>query len=481
VRIAYLDCIGGISGDMFVGALLDAGWSEAAFRGCVAWLGDEIRELRIETRQHMALTGKGIWVVSAHDTHSHSHPHPPHDTHSHSHPHSHPAGHSHSSSHPHGHPPAQQPTHDHGHTRGLREVMSRIEQGGLDRAVRARVEQVFTRLAEAEGHAHGVAPEKVHFHEVGAVDAMVDVVAACQGLHDLGIERLYVSTIPVGQGTIEAAHGVIPLPAPATVHLLRNAKVRWMGSGERTTPTGAALVTTLGRQACPPPMRILAVGSGAGSRSLPDVPNLARLIVGESEEDAGSQQFDLLPSRGSVPGWGWERSSSEEAATWRAVIELTTQIDDASAEELAVCVDLIREAGARDVFLTPIGMKRGRPGTLLTAIVLPASEERLTRLILEQSPSLGVRRSVLWRRELPRRIVEVATEFGPVAVKFARKGRRWAGKPESEACRRLASRLGVSYQEVWQAALLAAGKLAGAATPPAWPAPDGPGAPDETE
>jgi len=399
---------------MFVGALLDAGWSEEAFRRSVAWLGDEIAGLEIETRRHATLRGRGILVQSAHAHHGHS------------------GEHHHATEH---------------HHRGLKEVMARVGEAGLEPGVHQKVAGVFRRLAEAEGHAHGAPPDEVHFHEVGAVDAMVDVVAACQGLADLEVDRLYVSTVPVGKGIIRAAHGQIPLPAPATAYLLQDAEVRWAGDGERTTPTGAALVTTLGIQASPPPMKVAAVGVGAGSHSFPDVPNIARLFVGDALGGAPAVSGDC-------PGWGWG-PGPETSPKWGAVVELSTQIDDASAEELAVWADRLREAGALDVFYLPITMKKGRPGTLLLVVVRASEERHLTELMLEETSTLGVRRTPQWRREAARRMEEVDTPYGRVPVKLAFKAGRWVGKPESAACRTLSEASGVAYRDVWRAALVA--------------------------
>lgn len=422
MRIAYLDCVGGISGDMFVGALLDAGWSEEAFRHSVAWLGAEIAGLEIETRRHASLRGRGIVVRSAH------------------------AGHGDSGHHHHG--------AEH-HHRGLKEVMARVGEADLDARVHRNVSNVFRRLAEAEGHAHGASPDEVHFHEVGAVDAMVDVIATCQGLADLGIAKLHVSTLPVGRGTIEAAHGRIPLPAPATAYLLRGADVQWAGEGERTTPTGAALATTLGVQGMPPPMRVERVGVGAGSRSLPDVPNIARLFVGEAIGEAP-------PVSGAWPGWGWE-PGPQTSPRWGAVVELSTQIDDASAEELAVWADGLRKAGALDVFYLPITMKKGRPGTLLVVVARASEERHLTEVMLEETSTLGVRRTPQWRREAARRMEEVQTPYGRVPVKLAFKAGHWVGKPESATCRELSETSGVPYRDVWRAALVAIDGLADSA------------------
>lgn len=420
MRIGYLDCVGGISGDMFAGALLDAGWPEEAMRAAVAWLAPEIAELHVERRRHHALTGLGIVVL----------------------------------------PRDREPEVGHGvghggdcpgpHARGLREVTACLEAAPLAAEVRERALAVFRRLAEAEALAHGRPVEEIHFHEVGAVDAMVDIVSACQGLRDLKIERLHVSPLPMGQGTIEAAHGRIPLPAPATTYLLRGAPVRWtLGEGERTTPTGAALVAELGTWAPPPAMELEAVGVGAGSRPLPDVPNLARLFVGRPTSHDRAASPD--PWATGMPAWGWGREEDGCPGHWGEIVCLETLLDDGTGEQIAHCAELLRAASALEVFLTPTHMKKGRPGVLLTVIARPADECPLVSILLRESPTLGVRRRTEWRRELARRSEWVDTDFGAVEVKWAWRG-EWQAKPEYESCRSAATRAGVSWVRVWSEA-----------------------------
>jgi pyridinium-3,5-bisthiocarboxylic acid mononucleotide nickel chelatase len=407
VRVGYLDCSGGISGDMFVGALLSAGWEESKLRECVAWLNEEIVELVVESRSHNGLAGLGIRVVSVYD-HSHDH------------------------------------SHDHGHDahRGLAEVLECLDRGNLNRSVRESAEAVFRRLAEAEAFAHGKSAESVHFHEVGAVDAMIDIVAVCQGLHDLGIETLYVSPLPVGKGTVKCAHGEIPLPSPATSYLLQGGEMRFAGEGERTTPTGAALATTLGVWGPPPAMALERLGVGAGERGLPDVPNLVRLFVGE-ERTGPNWGHEDSPSRSNCPG------------SWGRVVLLESQIDDATAEEMGEWADRLYEDGALEVFYTPVNMKKGRPGSAVTVICAEQDEERLMSRLLTDTSTIGVRRQCQWRRELERRERKVQTRYGEISVKEVRRGTGWIGKPEFEDCRAEANRNGVPVREVWRAAIAA--------------------------
>ncbi|MFC1572917.1 nickel pincer cofactor biosynthesis protein LarC [Candidatus Eisenbacteria bacterium] len=434
MRIAYLDCVGGISGDIFVGALLDAGWPEEAFRRTVSWLSDEIADLGVERREHHSLAGLGIRVTPAMDTG----PQPPGR-----------------GAHAHG-------EHHHGHgggkaaTRGLKEVLACLEGAPLSPQVRQDAGAVFRRLAEAEAAAHGKTAETVHFHEVGAVDAMVDIVATCQGVRDLGISELYVSPLPLGRGTISGAHGTIPLPAPATSHLLRGVPVHWsQDEGERTTPTGAALVTTLGRWEAPPDMQINAVGVGAGTRTLTNVPNLARLFVGTPCAASSS----VRPWSEDGPTWGWghpargAEEQSECPGVWRQIVVLSTQVDDATPEEIGFWSDKLRSAGALEVYLVPLTMKKGRPGILMTLIGRPEHEAGLVAVLLKESSTIGVRRRLEWRRELERKAHTVQTRFGPVETKLVLRGDQWIGKPEFESCRAIAEKTGVAFREVWRAAV----------------------------
>lgn len=407
--VGYLDLVSGISGDMFVGALLDAGWPEEALRRSVAWLGPEIAELRVETRRPSGFRGKGIRVAPAASTS--------------------------------GHP-------------SLADLLRRLGEAPIDPVVLTRAADVFRRLAEAESRAHDVPLEDVRFHEVGAIDSLVDVVAACCGVRELGLERLHVSPVPLGLGRVETAHGAIPLPAPATAILLEGAPVRWTGvDGERCTPTGAALISELGTWSPPPPMTLTRVGCGAGTRSFPDVPNLARLFLGEARSpDAGEGRPGSLAAFGEVPTWGWEGSGESCPGSWNRVAVLCTQIDDATPEEIGWLTERLRAGPALDVLVEPVQMKKSRVGLHLTVIARLTDERELMADMLAHSSTLGVRRRIEWRRELEREAGNVDTPYGAIQVKLARRGEGWVAQPEYESCRRAAEKAGVGVRDVMHAA-----------------------------
>jgi uncharacterized protein (TIGR00299 family) protein len=282
--------------------------------------------------------------------------------------------------------------------RHLRQIEERLDAATLSATVRERAREVFHRLAAAEARVHGTTPERIHFHEVGAADALIDVAGVCLGLERLGVEAVYCSALPLGRGTVRAEHGVIPVPAPATAELLRGVPVEMPDiHAELVTPTGAALLVTLvARWGHCPPFTVVASGIGAGARDLAEQPNVLRLFLGDTAESA-------------APG-GVGR---------RPLMVLETAIDDAPPQHLAPVLPKLIAAGARDAFLTPIVMKKGRPALLLTCLCDPGGEDRLARLIFAETPTLGIRLRREERWELSRRAVEVDTAHGAVAAKVA--------------------------------------------------------------
>jgi uncharacterized protein (TIGR00299 family) protein len=298
--------------------------------------------------------------------------------------------------------------------------------------VRVRALAVFGALAEAEGRVHGVPAEQVEFHEVGALDAIVDVVGVALGVTHLGVDAIYSSPLPLGRGRVQAAHGPLPVPAPAVVELLHGRAVRLEdGTVELVTPTGAAIVAALARPDPPPALRTTAVGYGAGDRVLDDRPNLLRIIVGEPVVAAGSED----------------------------VVVLEATIDDMNPEFYEHVLERLLAAGAREAFLVPVVTKKSRPGTVLRVLALPAERERLAAIVFAETSTIGLRYTTWQRRVLPREERTVDTPYGAVRVKVARAPDGTLNvAPEFEDCRRVARERGVALKLVHQAALVAAAK-----------------------
>lgn len=324
----------------------------------------------------------------------------------------------------------QTPPAHHAHT-AFREIRSMLRSSSLRPAVMERSLAIFTKLAEAEGRVHGVAADDVTFHEVGAVDSIADIVATAIGLTDLEIDRLFVSPLPLGSGTISSQHGPLPVPAPATVELLRGFPVRFGdGQGELVTPTGAAIVAALAEAGrALPPISIEAIGYGAGTRDLPDRPNLLRAILGHEARAGAHDEMTIVE----------------------------TNIDDSSPEIYDYVMERLFEAGARDVWLTPIQMKKNRPATQLRVLAEAGAAQGLAAIILRETSAIGVRLFDVRRIVLEREHLTVTTPFGPVTVK------RSIGPdssvnlaPEYEDCKRLARQNSVPLKAVYDAAVAAA-------------------------
>ncbi len=329
--------------------------------------------------------------------------------------------------------PASRKAHRH-----LPEILDIIERAGLAAPVAANARRIFERLASAEAAIHGIPPAKVHFHEVGAADAIVDIVGACAGLHALRIDRVVCSPIPIGSGTVTCEHGVLPVPAPATAELLRGVPIAACDvEGELTTPTGAAILTTLAAEYGPPPaMRLEAIGYGAGTREFRARANVLRVMVGTAGEGS-------------------------EAGEERVVI-LETQLDDSNPQAVAFACERLLEAGALDVYTTPIGMKKSRPGVLLTALCRAESAAACEDVLFAETTTLGVRRSEATRQVLERTLEQIETPAGPIRVKVGRRGgravRAW---PEYEDCAAAARRTGTPLRVVQEQALSAWQELNG--------------------
>jgi pyridinium-3,5-bisthiocarboxylic acid mononucleotide nickel chelatase len=406
MKLAYCDCFSGISGDMFLGALLDAGLP-------IEHLREQIGRLHLDEDIHLTLeeTHKGALRAALFDVHVHEHE----DGHAPVHEH----GHAHEK-------------HAHSHNRHWSDIRELIERSDLTERVKATTSAIFQRLAEAEARVHGTSVDEVHFHEVGAVDSIVDIAGAAVGLEYLGIERLYASALPLGSGKVNTQHGLLPVPAPATLELLRAANAPVVPSPaqvELVTPTGAAILATLATFE-QPAMRISGTGIGAGRRDMA-WPNVLRLIVGTAETGVS-----------------------------QPIVMLETNIDDMSGQVFGHVMGRLFAAGALDVFFTPIQMKKNRPATMLSVIARKSDEPALARLLLEETSTLGLRVIPVQRYEAQREMRIVLTEFGEVPVKLKLlDGRAIQAGPEYDVCARLATEHSVPLMRVVQAAILAAQQL----------------------
>lgn len=392
MKIGYLECTTGIAGDMFLGALIDAGVPLDYLQSHLTRLGiNEEYQLATETVQHQGQVATKAKVILSRPSHHHRH---------------------------------------------LGDIQTLITQAQLLPQAETWSLQVFTTLAQAEAEVHGVTPEAVHFHEVGAVDAIIDIVGTCLGLDWLGITQLFCSPLPTGGGTVKAAHGELPVPVPAVLKLWERYHVPVYHNGinkELVTPTGAALSCTLASSfGAPPQMRLQRVGLGAGTRRL-SLPNILRLWVGEGQE-------------------------SEE--TPEMVVVLETQIDDATPQAIAYTLETLLAVGALDVFTQGVGMKKSRLGTLLTVICPLEKVRECETVIFRETTTLGIRRSYQQRAVLQREIHHLDTPYGMVRVKVASRSQSALAQrdflnvqPEYEDCARMARELNLSLREVQQLVL----------------------------
>lgn len=378
MTFAYFDCFSGISGDMILGALVDAGVSIDALRAELAKLNLPGYEITSEKVLRSGIAATKVHVRIDHDHHA---------------------------------------------ERRLSDILAIINGSSLSEAVRAKSTAIFKRLADAEAKVHGTTPEQIHFHEVGAVDAIVDVVGAVIGLELLGITRVMTSAINVGSGAIRAAHGILPVPAPATAELLKGVPIYQSAPEfELATPTGAAIAGTLGSSFGPlPQMTISRVGLGAGDRVFPGRPNVLRLMIGELAA-------------------AYEEDSS---------IIIETNIDDMNPQLYGHLMEKLMARGAHDVYLTPIIMKKGRPAVLLSVLTENAKTGVMLDTIFRETTSIGVRIFEAARKKLTREIREVETPLGAVTVKVSGAGGEiLTVTPEYEDCKRLADERGVPLKTV---------------------------------
>lgn len=379
MKVAYFDCFAGISGDMIIGGLLDAGLE-------VRFLEEELEKLRlsgyrIEAKRANRRGISGIrFDVKVSEGHSH---------------------------------------------RSLGDIIEIIDQSHFEAHIKSKSKSIFTRLAEAEARIHDKLLDEIHFHEVGAVDAIVDVIGATIGLDQLKIDRVFASKIRLGSGTLECAHGTLPVPPPATLELLQGVPVESAGiESELVTPTGAAVISTLAEgYGGLPPMQIERTGYGLGARDLP-IPNVLRVVIGESSEAYEEDEVQLIE----------------------------TNIDDMNPQFYEHIMEVLFENGARDVFLTPIIMKKNRPGVVLSVLSAPQKIDALAEIIFRETTTLGLRISETKKRQvLEREIVKVSSPWGEARVKIRTvEGSRKTAAPEYDDCKRLAQKHGLPIRQVYE-------------------------------
>lgn len=391
MKIAYFDCFAGASGDMILGALLDAGVEPEVWQGELNRLNLPGYEVKIERVQKQGLAATAVRVLVSEEDQE----------------------------------------------RRLSEIEELIGASRLPIEVKETSVEIFRRLAVAEAKVHGITPDRVHFHEIGGIDAIVDIVGAVVGLRLLGIEAVYASALPLGHGFVDCAHGRLPLPAPAALELLRGVPVLSRDvEGELVTPTGAAILTTLVKEfGSFPPLTVEKIGYGAGQQDFP-FPNLLRLLVGSTSAtlDARMETLTLLEAN----------------------------IDDLNPEFYGHLMERLFAAGALDVYLTPVQMKKNRPGVLLSVACRPAQAEALAALVFAETTTIGLRRQEVQRWALARERVEVETPYGSVGAKVARLGGKvMSASPEYEDCHRLALERGVPLKEVYAAAEAALRQVTG--------------------
>lgn len=388
MKIIFFDCFSGASGDKILGSLLDAGLSFDALKSELDKLNVPGFSLSVEKMMRQGITGTKLTVNTE-----------------------------------------EQKAHRH-----LKDIRQILENSDLDQRIISQALAIFQRLAEAEAKVHNTTVEKIHFHEVGALDAIVDIVGAVIGLDQLDVDEIHCSPFATGTGFVKCAHGTIPVPAPATVELLKTFPVKpTQIESELTTPTGAAILTTLADKFGPmPPITIETIGYGAGSRDL-EIPNHLRVIIGQTEADSiQSETADLLE----------------------------TNIDDMNPELFEYVAEKLKEAGAVDIYFTSIQMKKNRPAVMLSVLSPTEATGRVMEVLFRETTSIGLRQSVVSKRFLPREIVTVETEIGQVRIKLCRIGSEIVNiAPEYEDCRKLALETSRPIKQVYELAMATARKL----------------------
>ena len=421
MKLLYFDCFNGASGDMILGALLDAGLPLDDLRRALGSLGLEEYELAAARVLRAGVSATQFRVIERGRPARHDQPagdaaaaaphaHSPAGTHAH-------------------HGPGRTATHAHAH-RSVVEILALIERSALSTSARARARLLFERLAEAEAAVHQMPVERVHLHEVGALDSIIDVVGAVFAIEWFGAERIVVSPMNVGAGMVRSAHGVFPVPAPATVRLLGDAPIYSSGAqAELLTPTGALLLTGHADAFGPvPAMRVEQVGYGAGTRELPDTPNVLRVLVGETADGPAVE----------------------------SIVVLECEIDDMNPQIFGVLMDRLYASGALEVYFAPVQMKKNRPGTLVTVLAPPDRQEALAAAVFRETTTIGIRYHDVRRERLDRAVVPVETPFGTIRFKVAsRHGAVVNAAPEFDDCVRAAAERGAAVKDVQAAAMRA--------------------------
>jgi pyridinium-3,5-bisthiocarboxylic acid mononucleotide nickel chelatase len=417
VKVLYFDCFAGAAGDMILGALLDAGlpfdeltralgslavdgWDVSADR--VLKTGVSATKFRVHEHAH---SGSGLRAPGSEHHHHHEHDH-----------------------------------HHHAPHHSLKEIEAAIGRSALTDSGKGRAIAMFKRLAEAEAAIHGMSVDAVHLHEVGAIDSIIDIVGAVFALEWFAADRIVVSPLNVGGGMVRSAHGVFPVPAPATVKLLGQAPIYSNGiEAELLTPTGALILTEYASSFGPvPAMRVDRVGYGAGDRELKETPNVIRVLVGESTESPALSETEA----GRMTGVGRVEGSM-------TVVTLECEIDDMNPQIFGVLMDRLYTAGALEVFYSSVQMKKNRPGTLMTIVARPEDRERLTDLVFRESTTIGIRYQELARECLDREIVTVSTPVGPVRFKVARRGGQILNaQPEFDDLAKLSAERGIPIKDL---------------------------------
>ena len=409
MNILYFDCFSGASGDMILGALLDAGLPLEDLRAALGSLALGDVKLEVERVDRSGIGATNFKVFTGDHGHQHD------EGHGHDHHH-----HDHDPAHDHSHGHAHDPGHHH---RGLSEICTMVDGSALSPTAKDRAKHLFTRLATVEAEIHQQPVEEIHLHEVGAVDSIIDIAGAVFGLEWLGADRIVASPLNVGSGTVACEHGIMPVPAPATARLVADVPVYSTGTqAELLTPTGALLITDYAESYGPmPAMRIRQLGYGAGDRDLPGAPNVLRIAVGD---DAGAPDL-------------------------QRVVVLESEIDDMNPQIFGALMDQLLTAGALDVFYAPIQMKKNRPGTLVSVVALPEHRDALSGMLFRETTTLGVRFSEMDRERLEREIRSVETPLGAVRFKVARRdGQVVNAAPEFDDCAALAAQHGLSIKQV---------------------------------